>query len=212
MKHLFTVISLVLMVWPATAEESTKVSTEVVQKAVTKSTSPPSMLNQLKTAEYKNQLSRTIRDTTGFFSLSVGIETQPMYYFTHYSTSLSFRYGGYFSAQHGFEAGVKMSTQEYIMIMLKYNYDFIRDNKWVPGLDIALLVGTSYSGNKLSQLGKDSLDAGLEIGPYIKTFISRSHALCLRTGVAYDTSGRHQGGLYLLDFRLYLDLGIQWHF
>ncbi len=208
MKHLFTLLSLVLLIGPAQAEESKQSSVPEVKKAVVKSATPPSALQQLKTAEYKNQLSQTARGTTGFFSLSVGHESQPVYYFKYYSTSLSFRYGGYFSEQHGFEAGIKTSIREYLMITLKYNYDFTRDSKWVPGLDMALLVGMSGDYHKLGR----NLVAGGEIGPYIKTFISRSHALFLRTGVTYDTSGLNEGGLHLPDFRLYLNLGIQWHF
>ena len=189
-----------------------KISAEKVENP-----SAPALSSALKEANYKTTAYSSVgsgRSTTGFFSFSLGHEALPLRYFQYDSTTINFRYGGYFSEQHGFEAGIKWSMGDNLLIMLKYNYDFTQDQKWVPGLDISVLVGGFgfYKGYEYEYENTKWLNVGLEIGPYIKTFISRSHALFLRTGLAYDTSRLHDNPYIADELRFYINLGIQWHF
>ena len=171
----------------------------------------PGLGASLKKADYKTtdySLTTRSRSTTGFFSLSLGHIALPLRYFEYYDITLNFRYGGYVSEQSSFEAGVKFGIKESILVMLKYNYDFLSGKRWIPGLDIALLLGRFGIYESRSRY----LDAGLEVGPYVRVFISKSHALFLRTGVVVDTSRLHTHINIADELKLYLNLGIQWHF
>ena len=212
---------LLLIGWMAIAEEPkvkelAVTKTAIAQKVLTQATKSPEevgLSSSLKKAHYKSTGAGSIAEghsNTGFFSLSVSLDAFPLHYFKYHGTSFGLRYGSHFSAQSSFEAGIQGGAGN-ILLMFKYNYDFIRGTKWVPGLDISLLVG-NYSGFSLNADRTLWLDAGLEIGPYIRTFISRSHALLFRTGVACDTH-RLQDSINLADdLSLYLSLSIQWHF
>ena len=201
----------------ATQTKASTVSMQKVSAKKNKAPLAPALSSALKKANYQttgDSSMKSRRGTTGFFSLSFQPEALPLKYLEYYDTSVNFAYGGYFNEQNGFTAGVRANMRDGLFIMLKYNYDFITGSKWIPGMDISLLVG-SYNHARYKKYNREAkpkswIDAGLEIGPYIKTFISRSHALVLRTGLAYDTSQLMVPNLS--DIRLYLSLGIQWHF
>ena len=193
----------------AMGSSNSKASNQPADTKATKTVSAPALSSALKKAQYKKtgySSTGISRGTTGFFSLSIGHEALPIRSFAYHGTNISFRYGGYLSEQSGFEGGIRWGILDAWFIVLKYNYDWITHRRWTPGLDVSVMVGTYPYRHSNRQW----LDLGLEIGPYIKSFISRSHALVLRTGLAYDTSLLTVPNL--VDLRLYLSLGIQWHF
>ena len=54
------------------------------------------------------------------------------------------------------------------------------------------------------------LAGGFELGPNLKTFISKSYALILRAGITYDVSTNEV--FDLVETRAYLSLGIRKYF
>ena len=154
-------------------------------------------------------LTNTEQEDTGFFSLGLGGEVTPKQYFAYYTTVVSLRYGGVISEQSSFNAGVKITPEKMhsSLLALQYAYSFIKGRKWIPGIDVSLLVGFTAQWGYTTTY---TLSGGFELGPYLKTFISKSHALLLRTGITYDTSTASD--FDLTDSRVYLNLVIQWYF
>ncbi|MDE0119962.1 MAG: hypothetical protein OXM55_08160 [Bdellovibrionales bacterium] len=162
-------------------------------------------------------------ENTGFFSFGIGGEVIPADYFSYYTTVFNFRYGGIISKQSSFTAGLKLTIHNvtHSFLAFQYLYSFTEGHKWVPGIDISLLIGFQRakpplfmaSSHKVVSFIEDEyhLSGGLELGPYLKTFISKSHALLLRTGVTIDTTTWKDGPCWT-DFRAYLNLAIQWYF
>ena len=167
-------------------------------------------------------------ENTGFFSFGLGGEVIPADYFSYYTTVVNFRYGGIISERSSFTAGLKLTTHNITnsFLAFQYAYSFTEGHKWVPGIDISLLIGFQREAdNRVIPLSDNlgpgyilykkpayHLSGGLELGPYLKTFISKSHALLLRTGVAIDTTTLVEDGFDGTDFRAYLNLAIQWYF
>ena len=149
----------------------------------------------------------TEQEDTGFFSFGLGGEVIPADRLAYYTTVLALSYGGVISEQSSFNAGVKITPEklESSFLALRYAYSFIKGRKWIPGIDVSLLLGFSYDN-----LNQYRLSGGFELGPYLKTFISTSHALLLRAGVTYDTSTAND--FDLTDSRAYLNLAVQWYF
>ena len=142
---------------------------------------------------------------TGFFSISIGGEAIPLDNFIFDAIVSSITFGGTLSKQSSFEAGVKLVDNG--GLLFRYGYSFMEGQKWIPGVDITLLASASYNDYKQDAW---KVSGGFELGPYLKTFISHSHSLFVRTGVAhYATIGEK---FDIEEFRMYLNLGIQWHF
>lgn len=152
-------------------------------------------------------------EKTGFFHFSLGGEVSPQDDFEYHTTIITIKFGGIISQQNSFNAGIKFTTHkiEHSFLVFQYSYDFIDGTKWVPGVDATLLLGFKrYDTDEDTYEYKYKLSAGFELGPYLKTFISRSHALLLRAGATLDTST--EGSLDLTESRIYLNLGFQWYF
>ena len=152
----------------------------------------------------------TEQENTGFFSISLGGEVIPLDNFKYDATVTNITFGGTISKQSFFEAGVKLVNNG--GLLFRYGYGFTEGRQWVPGVDITLLAHAGYSWNKL-QDGNLTVGTGFELGPHLKTFISKSFALLIRTGVAnYVVFGKDFKNFDLEKFRVYLNLGLQWHF
>ena len=144
------------------------------------------------------------KEKTGFFSVSIGGEVIPVDNFVIDAIVSSITYGGILSKQSSFEAGIKLVDNG--GLLFRYGYSFTKDRQWVPGMDVTLLISAAYGGSNDSW----KLKGGFELGPYLKTFISRSHSLFVRTGIAhYATIG---DDFDIAKFRIYLNLGVKWHF
>ena len=168
--------------------------------------------------------SQVTTEKTGFFSFGIGGEVIPADSFIYYASVLNVRYGGILSKQSSFTAGLKITTHNITnsFLAFQYAYNFIESHKWVPGIDVSLLLGfhgreeysnlETHSGFSHYVFNNDYYPSvGLELGPYLKTFISKKHALLLRTGVTIDTTTWNDG-FDGTDFRAYLNLAIQWYF
>lgn len=146
------------------------------------------------------------KEKTGFFSVSIGGEVLPVDNFVIDAIVSSITYGGTLSKHSSFEAGVKLVDNG--GLLFRYGYSFTKGRQWVPGVDVTLLISAAYGGSY--NIDSWRLKGGFELGPYLKTFISRSHSLFVRTGVAhYATMG---DDFDIAKFRMYLNLGVKWHF
>ena len=152
----------------------------------------------------------TEQENTGFFSISLGGETIPLDDFLYDATVVNITFGGNISKQSFFEAGIKLINNG--GLVFRYGYSFMEGRQWIPGVDVSLLANINYSWDNYNK-GKLKVGTGLELGPHLKTFISKSFALLIRTGVAhYVVFGKDFKNFDIAKFRLYLNLGIQWHF
>lgn len=144
-------------------------------------------------------------EKTGFFSISLGGEVIPLDNFTVDAIVTNITFGGKISEQSFFEVGVKLVDNG--GLLFRYGYSFMKGRHWIPGVDITLLASIGYNGAFEKPW---RLSGGLELGPYLKTFISNSYALFVRLGMAhYAVIGEN---IDIEKFRTYLNLGIQWHF
>ena len=153
-------------------------------------------------------------EETGFFSYTLGGEVLPAQDFLYQTPTASITFGGKISQQSSFEAGLKIKIMEiqHSSLAFRYGYSFIKGSQWIPGIDVVLLVGfkRSFYKKKEETENEYTLAGGAELGPYLKTFISKSHALLLRVGVTYDTST--DDDFDLTNSRVYLNLGLQYYF
>ena len=151
-------------------------------------------------------------EKTGFFSLNIGGEVTPSEKFAYHTTVVGLNFGGLITQQHTFNAGLKFTTAriESSFLTFNYAYSFIKGRQWIPGVDISLLIGLRQTYDTIKNENVYLPSIGGELGPYLKTFISRSHALILRAGVTHDTNT--EGDFDFQDLRMYLNLGVQWYF
>lgn len=142
------------------------------------------------------------QEKTGFFSISIGGEAIPLDNLAFDAVVSSITFGGTLSKRSSFEAGVKFVDNG--GLLFRYGYSFKEGRHWVPGVDATLLVSASYA------LEKWAINGGVELGLYLKTFISHSHSLFVRTGVAHYAAINKD--FDIAKFRIYLNLGVRWHF
>lgn len=153
----------------------------------------------------------------GYLYIGVGSEFLPMNDFRYVGTPFDIKYGGYVSSQSFVEIGFstrKSTTAGEFDVMfgpnIKYGYDFIKDTQWVPGLDVSVLIGPRWQTKASSEEGELFLTIGFELGLYVRTFISRSHAIMLRSGISKgeeafsDFDSKH--------LKTYLHVVVQWFF
>lgn len=152
-------------------------------------------------------------EKTGFFSFNLGGEVIPANSFEYYTSVVGLAFGGKISQHSSFRAGIKATIAriEQSFLTFQYGYSFIEGSQWVPGADVALLIGFKKDPEKEKEriFKVSTLSVGAELGPYLKAHISRSHALLLRVGVTYDTSTDDE--FDLTNLRIYLNLGLQWY-
>ena len=162
------------------------------------------------TLQVESIQAETEQKKTNIFSLSLGGEVSLSDNFAYNTSTMDITFGGITSKQSFFQAGVKLYTNDIgaSLFTLRYGYSFIEGRQWVPGVDISLLAGARYS--YFNNKHKFILGGGFELGSYLKIFISKSHALVLRTGITYATNT--ESDFDLTDSKAYLNLGIQWHF
>ena len=162
---------------------------------------------------------KTDQENTAFFSISTGGEVVPANDFKYRFTTVDIKFGREVSQHSSFAAGLTVPTSEiqHSFLVFQYAYSFIKDSQWIPGIDISLLIGFQNEGDgpprfELFGGARDAyfLAGGFELGPYLKTFISKTYALFLRAGVSYDQNVVDD--FDLTDSRIYLNLGIQRYF
>lgn len=166
--------------------------------AQAESTSNTESISETESAQEKME-----KEKTGFFSFSLGGEVIPTNEFEHHTTVIGIKFGSQISQKSSFETGLKVTTTkvEQSFLTFQYGYSFINNSRWMPGLDAALLLGLKEEEDVYK------LSGGFELGPYLKTFISKSHALILRGGITHDINISDT----LSQLRIYLNLGVQWY-
>lgn len=156
-------------------------------------------------------------EKTGFISVDLGGEVTPAYNLEYYSTVVGVKIGGIIAEQHSFNAGLKLLTTQIAGSFLSFNYaySFIKGRKWIPGIDISLLAGL----NRVETNNKDGYydssyypTIGLELGPYLKTFVSNSFALLLKGGVTHSINTNDANDFDIRELKVYLNLGVQRYF
>jgi len=147
-------------------------------------------------------------EKTGFISVNMGGEVIPGEDFKYYSSVWSMEYGGKISQKSSFAAGFKI-VQDGAFLKFQYEYGFIENSRWIPGVDTALLIGFQRKGPEQDNffVSRKLLSGGFELGPYLKVFISQSYAIVLRAGVTYDANTDETPDL--ANSRAYLHLGIR---
>ena len=167
-------------------------------------------------------------EKTGFVTVNLGGEITPVDGLKYYSTIIGLKAGGLIAQRQSFNAGLKLFTSQIADSFLYFNYaySFTGGRQWIPGMDISLLIGLNTVKEKTeersSRLFKEEKDylyeysyyptIGLELGPYLKTFISNSFALLLRTGVTHSINTNDVEDFDIRELRVYLNLGVQWYF
>ena len=159
-----------------------------------------------------------------FFSFSLGVEVIQKNDLTHAKT-LDMKFGGNISQHSSFGAGVKITSDNHLLLGFQYAYSFTKDKKWIPGMDFSLLIGyqisTTPRERKYLTTGykhpytsnKNNFVNNFELGPYLKIFISKSHALLLRTGISgYNSTDSFFHSDFIKKSKIYLNLGLQWYF
>ena len=165
------------------------------QMESTPQTKPTSQIESVNTDQKK----------TGFFSISIGGEAIPLDNFAFDAIVSSITFGGTLSKQSSFEAGIKLVDNG--GLLFRYGYSFMEGQQWIPGVDITLLVSAGYAPSLEEPW---TVRGGFELGPYLKTSISHSHTLFVRTGVAHYAAVGEDFDIE--EFRMYLNLGIKWYF
>ena len=135
------------------------------------------------------------------------------------------KFGGNISQHSSFGAGVKITSDNHLLLGFQYAYSFTKDKKWIPGMDFSLLIGYQISttprehkclttGYKHpSTSNKNNFVNNFELGPSLKICISKSHALLLRTGISgYNSTDSFFHSDFIKKSKIYLNLGLQWYF
>ena len=164
-------------------------------------------------AEYNHKT-----DNRGYFYLNIGIEYLPMDNFKYTGTPFDFKYGGHVTQQSFIEAGITVrgpvnnrdSDSPFIGPSVRYRYEFYNNSQWIPGLDVALMIGTKSSSVTTAKEIDSStfITIGSELGIYVRTFVSKSHSIMLRLGTTYF--GKFWNNIDQL--KLSTSVGIQWFF
>ena len=76
---------------------------------------------------------------TGFFALDFINEFTPSKTFQYYDSSFDLKFGGQLAPQHTVALGIRLPVESSGAVLLKYNYDFIEDGNWIPGISVSAL-------------------------------------------------------------------------
>ena len=148
-------------------------------------------------------------EKTAFFSLHLINEFAPFDYLRYKRFGLSLGFGGDLFHQSAFELNIRLINPS-AFFSAKYEQDFTRNYRWIPGFDASLLLGAK--GNQGPRRSWDKyLAVGLEGGLYVKTFITKSYALLARTGLNYEASV-NTSSLLDQEPNIYVSIGLKKYF
>ena len=103
------------------------------------------------------------------------------------------------------EIGIKAPVA---LLSLKYGYEFMRDDAFSFGIDIAVLLG--LPGNSLQRIDMDNLALGNEVGIFLKMEATDDISGFIRGGVLHETPFRSLS--YLTNSIVpFADIGIQYN-
>ncbi len=153
----------------------------------------------------------------GFVTISYGLEFDPFNDLEYKNMLVDLQYGRHFGRKSFFSAGVRGHHE--VALVFRYGMDFTRNWSWVPGLDASVLIGRTWSSPKPVDSGQGnnnvksqpSLGFGFEFGFYLKTFITKVHAIFLRTGVVHENN-QSLSNFDFKDSSAYIHLMLRWHF
>ena len=153
---------------------------------------------------------------TGFFATDlIGEFTDD---FSYYGTALDIQFGVQLVPQHSFALGIRLphrgsGSEGYLSktsrtfsydaaVLLKYNYDFKKYGRWIPGGDFSIFLGDSPGTRR----GLDRFTFGINAGLFLRGFISENMAVLLRVGI---------GSNWVTDIspRIgpYIGMGMRWY-
>lgn len=160
----------------------------------------------------------------GFFAVDFINEFTPPDAFAYYASSFDIKFGGQLIPQNTMALGIRVPFKSGVVI-LKYNYDFIRSGNWIPGISVSALFGISPQtqfplNEEMSEAGlkkfkKENqrfLTVGMNLGVFVKKFISRNIAVLVRTGISHELiSVKDPKGVDDLTVNMYIGVGVRWH-
>ena len=146
-----------------------------------------------------------------FFSIYLINEFMPLKNFEYEHFGPSLGYGGSLFHKSSFELNAKiLFPSPGPVFSVKYEQDFTRSYRWIPGFDTSLLFGIgepTRGGNRYFP----ALSVGLEGGVFVKTFITKCHALLARTGLN-TALPVNNFNFYDLDPKFYISIGLKKYF
>ena len=163
---------------------------------------------------------------TGFFAVDFINEFTPADAFAYYDSSFDIQFGGELIPQNTMALGIRVPFEKSGAVLLKYNYDFIRSGNWIPGVSVSALFGItrrkggpiyiSHSSEaelkKLEERNRRFLTVGMNLGVFVKKFISRNIAVLIRTGISHELiSVKDPKGIDDLTVNMYIGVGVRWH-
>ena len=156
---------------------------------------------------------------TGFFAIDFINEFTPADAFAYYDSSFDIKFGGELIPQNTVALGIRVPFEKSGAVLLKYNYDFIRSGNWIPGVSVSALFGITpneyiYAAHNLDIKAKKKrfLTVGMNLGVFVKKFISRNIAVLIRTGISHELiSVKDPKGASDLTVNMYIGVGVRWH-
>ena len=165
---------------------------------------------------------------TGFFAVDFINEFTPSDSFSYYDSSFDIQFGGELIPQNTMALGIRVPFEKSGAVLLKYNYDFIRSGNWIPGVSVSALFGITprnygtfhpidkeLSEAELKELEKKNrrfLTFGMNLGVFVKKFISKNIAVLIRTGISHELiSVKDPKGVDDLTVNMYIGVGVRWH-
>ena len=197
---------------PATAAKKTAVvtaskSTATVETSVATPSKPE--VAAAITESHINHSMEQPTEKTAFFSLHLINEFAPLDYLRYERFALSLGFGGEVLRQSAFELSIRFTRGAFFTT--KYEQDFTRKYRWIPGFDASFLLGAKYNNKGPRESWGKYLTLGLEGGLYVKTFITKSYAILTRTGLNYEVPV-NTSNLLDLEPTIYVSIGLKKHF
>ena len=149
------------------------------------------------------------KEKQGFFSFYFTNEFRPANLLEFDNSGLVLGWGKELLLQNSLlELNVKFASSE-PFFAVKYEWDFAEYYKWIPGVDTSLLFGVSQKG--WTDENFHALSLGLGLGLFVKTCISKSYVVLVRSGFNYSVPVKNY---YIIDpdyLNFYMSIGVRKH-
>ena len=139
--------------------------------------------------------------------------------FSYYGTALDIQFGVQLVPQHSFTLGIRLPhrgsgsvegrfsrpfSYDYDgAVLLKYNYDFKKYGRWIPGGGFSIFLGDDPGPVR----GLDRFTFGINAGLFLRKFISENRAVLLRVGI-WSNWGTYMGRPLIGP---YIGMGMRWY-
>ena len=172
----------------------------------------------------EEMVSETVEEKrTGFFALDFSGSFIPSETFRFNGPGLGVLFGSQIIPQNIFSLGLRLD--EGPAMAINYSYEFESNKrKWVPGISVSSLIGYKYSPNvqtvylnKKSQISsyhtpsKPYLAFGLNVGVYLKVFITKNIATLFKTSLSHSLISVKEVNLEKDDIYWNIGAGVRWY-